>query len=667
MGLFQQAQERVSSYFETSRRYSDQGQLYLGDDRHLTLRGDALGIELSNALLGMCGDSDMTRNTAKALLFDIGHSIGEADARMFITKMGLENPIEKMAVGPIYFAHTGLGRVQILPETVMSFDDELVIHFRHKNAIEAESWRSRGAVLDAPGCVLACGYSSGWCQGSFERDMVAVEVTCVAAGDEHCQFIMAPPSEIERHVAAFGSRHKLYIPKLHGRVEQDQRIRDMAYHDSLTGLPNRACLNDTLEKALAQARALSRPIAIAHIDLDNFKTINDTYGHAAGDHVLTELSSRMSSVLDEDETLARIGGDEFIMVMPRGDDLDRIRAKLAQIRALAHRELDFDGVTLRAGCSVGVAIFPDDGETLTDLMVNADLALYDVKEHGRGSYRFFAPALRRNLDLRKKLERDVSSAIDDSAIRPFFQPQFDLATGRISGAECLLRWKHPDKGPVSPTEFLPVVENAGDMVRLGRKIMTEAIGHAARWLADGLEFGRLGLNASAQELREEDFASWILETARTQGVPATKLSIEILETVMMEDDNLGLTAKMKDLRAAGVQIELDDFGTGYASLRQIKPDEIDRLKIDRSFIKRIDVDQTNAMIVRSIVTLAHSLGMEVIAEGAETEAELHALIEIGCTQVQGFGVALPMPPSAFERFLREPRLFQVANHMKNSA
>ena len=648
--LFAQAEGRVNAYFATACKDSVAGKFYLGGDRHMLLRGDALGVEFMTALRSVCGDNELARRTANALLFDLGYAIGSADAKTFIRKMNLETPIEKLAVGPSYFANSGLGRVQILEGSRATCDDDFLLRYRHKNAIEAESWIAQGEKLTCPGCILACGYSSGWCSVAFERSLIAVEVTCVAAGDEHCEFVMAPPERMDAYLEPFRERHTLHIPRLFGRLGYDKKMHALAYRDSLTGVSNRAYLTEFAEGVLDAARGQDRQMAVFHIDMDHFKDINDSYGHAAGDHLLVISAQRIRSALKDGEVVARVGGDEFIVIMP-GDDAEDFRARARTLQKALLKKIDYEGITLRTGGSIGISMFPKDGRDLGALMVNADLALYDVKQNGRGSFRFFDVEMRRTLDLRRQLEDELRHALDLDELVPFFQPQVDLSTQRVTGVECLVRWLHTSKGSIPPGEFLPVAVESGEMVRLGRQLIRKAIRQAAAWRRMGLNFGCLGINASVQELREADFVAWILETAGEYGLPLNQLSIELLETVMVDDVKLGLSEKLKELRAAGVKIELDDFGTGYASLRQVNPEEIDRLKIDRSFITDIDTNQQNAMIVRSIVGLATSLGMEVIAEGAETADELAILARLGCHTVQGYGVARPMSAGEFAAWM----------------
>lgn len=430
------------------------------------------------------------------------------------------------------------------------------------------------------------------------------------------------------------------------------RLKAAAIQDALTGLPNRAYVNERLQHEVKIANDERKTLVVAHIDLDRFKEINDTYGHAAGDFLLMAIAQRMKALMNEACVVARIGGDEFVVILPGFTKNEELKTMLKLILASLLKPVDFEGITLRSGGSIGVSAFPDDGMSPTDLIVNADLALYEVKQHGRGSYCFFNAGMRRELALRKKLESELRKALDQNELVPFLQPQVDIKYGKITGVESLVRWSHPTRGYISPGEFLPVAASTGEMVRLGRQVMEKSIKQAAEWHQSGLLFGRLALNASVQELREDDFADWIIQKAAEHRLPCTKLSVELLETIMVNDLHLYLGSKLQALREAGVHIELDDFGTGYASLQQVKPGEVDRLKIDRAFIKNINKNRKNAMIVQAMVGLASSLEIEIIAEGAETTQEMETLLNLGCTVVQGFGIAPPMPVQATTDWLR---------------
>lgn len=414
-----------------------------------------------------------------------------------------------------------------------------------------------------------------------------------------------------------------------------------ANHDALTGLYNRAFLNDYIETAVASAKRKGETLAIVRIDLDHFKTVNDTFGHAAGDAVLVETACRLLTTVRESDVCVRLGGDEFTIVLnDAGSDMDAGRA-VARIVDALKAPIEFAGTSIKPSASVGAALFSEDS-VVDDVMVNADLALYRAKAEGRGCYKLFTTTLRDKFEEQTNLERALRTAIAEEAFAVHFQPQVSLRAGEVIGVEALVRWQL-DGRSVSPGEFLPVAEKAGLMPAIGRIIFAKAIATAASWHRSGLAFGRLSLNASAQELREPGFASHLLSLLRREGLPARLVALEIVESVMLDDEHSGIGLALTHLRRAGIRMELDDFGTGYASLAHIGDNEIDRLKVDRRFVSGINKKPANAKIVRAIVELARGLGISVVAEGAETDAELSCLQELGCPAVQGYGIALPMP------------------------
>lgn len=426
-------------------------------------------------------------------------------------------------------------------------------------------------------------------------------------------------------------------------VEARNSMAFIAAHDGLTGLNNRSFLRASFEALLARAARDGKRLAVIQIDLDRFKQINDSLGHAAGDFVLVTTAQRMRTCCRPADVCVRLGGDEFVMVLPDAGDDSEIEAMVRRILARINEPMTYEGTPIECGASAGIAIYPADADNCADLIVHADLALYAAKKDDGGSFAFFSGELRQDMEHRKQLERDLAEAIATEAFAVHFQPQVSLSQGRIVGVEALVRWPHARRGMVRPDALIPVAEKAGFMPAIGRIVMRKAIVEAAKWHRDGIAFGRLALNVSGTELREPDFIDFLSGTLEEAGLPTEKLSLEIVESVILDDDKTGITGKLSQVRAAGVHLELDDFGTGYASLSHVSPSEIDRLKIDRRFVQNIDRGGENAKIVRAITDLAQGLDIEIVAEGAETEAELSSLLALGCDQVQGYAVAFPMP------------------------
>jgi diguanylate cyclase len=434
-------------------------------------------------------------------------------------------------------------------------------------------------------------------------------------------------------------------------VEARNAMAFLAVHDNLTGLYNRTYLSEQLPALLQAAGRRGEKVAVIQLDLNRFKLVNDTLGHAAGDAILKSTAARLKDVCRASDFCVRLGGDEFVMILPGAGEREAV-ADLAQ-RAVAHisRPVLFGGDRIAVGGSAGIAIFPDDGTQAADLVVHADLALYEAKKRGGNTCAFFSDAMRREIEKRRALEAELRRAIAERAFEAYFQPQVSLKSGATTGVEALTRWNHPVRGVVSPAEFIPVAERCGLISEIGRMVIARAIAQGAEWHRAGIAFGRLSVNVSAAELQSDGFSTFLLAVLAQAGLPPAKLSLEIVESVILDDEGTGIAAKLRGLRNAGINLELDDFGTGYASLLHVDPQSIDRLKIDRRFVQNIESNCGNAKIVRALVELAHGLGIAVIAEGAETAAELDALAELGCEEVQGYGVAFPMPGALASEWL----------------
>ncbi|MER8921073.1 EAL domain-containing protein [Mesorhizobium sp. M0802] len=459
----------------------------------------------------------------------------------------------------------------------------------------------------------------------------------------------------------FRPMSKAILRKTHELVDARNSMAFIAVHDGLTGLHNRTFLTDHFETLIKGAHRRRERLAVIQLDLDRFKQINDTLGHAAGDYVLVVTAQRMRDSCRASDLCARLGGDEFVMILNGAGGPEDINMLARRILEEINEPITFQGTTILPGASAGIAVYPIDADNAEDLLVHADLALYSAKKLGGGSFSFFSEELRRELDYRKQLEHDIKVAISENAFQVYFQPQVSLSNGAISGIEALVRWKHAERGMIAPGEFIPVAEKCGFMPEIGRIVFTKAIEQAAEWDRAGIAFGRLAVNVSGTELREPDFDRFLFATLEKAGLAPQKLSLEIVESVILDDEKTGIAAKLRHIRAAGVHLELDDFGTGYASLSHVNPNEIDRLKIDRRFVQNINENGDNTKIVRAITELARGLGISIVAEGAETEAELDSLMAIGCDQVQGYSIAFPMPQDKAREWLlaRSPKKAKV--------
>lgn len=462
--------------------------------------------------------------------------------------------------------------------------------------------------------------------------------------------IKAASGETTHYVGSFAdiTQHKADTDK----------IEHMAFYDPLTRLPNRRLLEDRLHQALAISLRSKREGALLFIDLDNFKTVNDTLGHDKGDELLQQVAKRLTASVRESDTVARLGGDEFVVML---EELSENRSEAAtQTRFVGKKILDaldapykLAAHDVECSASIGVTLFGDHRQNMHDILKQADLAMYRVKTGGRNGIRFFDPEMQSAISERASLESDLRKAVRDNQLLLHYQPQVDT-DGRLTGAEALLRWHHPTRGMVFPDIFIPVAEATGMIVALGRWVLKTACEQLATW-AERPETSHLSLavNVSAGEFRQADFVQRALETVRGSGADPAKLKLELTESMLLDDIDDAIV-KMQTMRQHGLSFSLDDFGTGYSSLAYLKSLPLSQLKIDRSFVTDVHTDPNAAAIAKTIVFLARSLGLTVIAEGVETEVQRHFLAENGCGDYQGYLFSRPLPLDEFERFAANP-------------
>jgi diguanylate cyclase (GGDEF)-like protein/PAS domain S-box-containing protein len=434
------------------------------------------------------------------------------------------------------------------------------------------------------------------------------------------------------------------------RKAAEQQIEFLAYHDALTGLPNRLLLQDRFDQAAAQAERTGTRVALLFMDLDNFKQINDTLGHATGDVLLKAVSTRLRECVRDTDTISRQGGDEFVVVLRDLPDGHAAVPIVAKIMARLQEPLLVDGDELVTSASIGVTLYPDDGKDFDTLLKNADTAMYQAKATGRNAYHFFNEEMslqaREHLTLRTGLRR----AIEYEELELFYQPQFDLSSGRIVGAEALLRWHHGELGQVPPLKFIPVAEESGLIVSIGEWVMFEACRQASAWRASGLPDISVAVNLSAVQFRRGNVEQIVTRALEAASLPASALELELTESILIQNVEQVLVS-VKRIKQLGVRLAIDDFGTGYSSLSYLKRFDIDKLKIDQSFVRDLASDPDDAAIVRAIIQMAHSLSLKTIAEGVEDQAMLEQLRSFGCDMAQGYHFARPMPAKEFARFL----------------
>ncbi len=433
------------------------------------------------------------------------------------------------------------------------------------------------------------------------------------------------------------------------RKAAQEQANHLALHDPLTGLPNRRLLQDRLTNALAQARRKRGLVAVLLLDLDDFKAVNDTLGHPAGDALLQAIARRLSGILRVSDTLARLGGDEFALVQVGARQPADIAILAQKVLAALASPFDLGGQEAYISTSLGIALFPDDGGDTHDLLKNADLALYRAKAEGRGRFRFFEPAMDAEIRTRQRTGRELRQALERGEFVLHYQPRFDLARGAITGAEALLRWLHPQRGLVPPGEFVPHAEAAGLIVPLGAWVLAEACRQARGWSEAGHGL-TVGVNVSPAQLRHPDMLQTVDDALSSSGLRPMLLELEITEGLLVEATD-GVRGCLAGLAARGVQLAIDDFGTAYSSLAYLRRLPAQRIKIDRSFVRDIGSDAEDEAVVRAIVTLGHSLGKQVVAEGVETEAQMAFLREHGCDEAQGYLLAPPVAAEVLEGLL----------------
>ena len=431
-----------------------------------------------------------------------------------------------------------------------------------------------------------------------------------------------------------------------------ERIRFLAYYDGLTSLPNRTLLADRAAKAIATAQRNGSRVALLFMDLDGFKHVNDSLGHLVGDTLLRLVGERLAQHARRSDTLARFGGDEFVVLLTEVEGPDTVAIAAQRCLDALMAPFDLEGRDIDITTSIGISLFPDDGDTLEALVKNADTAMYQAKESGRNQFRFFEAAMNARVTSRATLGNDLRRALERGELLLYYQPQAEIASGEIVGAEALVRWQHPKLGLVPPADFIPLAEEIGLIGRLGDWVLNEACRQAVAWQRSGLPHIPVAVNLSALQLRSADFLDSVRRALHAAGLDAHWLELELTESVLMHQTE-SVMQTLHGLSELGIRIAIDDFGTGYSSLAYLRRLAIDKLKIDRSFIRDLGIDPEDSLIVATIIRMAHSLRLKVIAEGVEGSEQLAALRAQGCDEIQGYHLSRPLPADALEEFLRQ--------------
>jgi len=530
-------------------------------------------------------------------------------------------------------------------------------------------------VVDDAMQVVAFNSYSQWALFAGERNVLGRCLRDLICGHEQEECIldqiMATGRRVEqsdfvhdgRHYHLVGTPLKTTEGRIHRMVllytditerrAAAEEIERLAFFDSLTGLPNRVLLKDRLTQLLTRAGRYNDKVAILFIDLDRFKEVNDTLGHSVGDLLLQVVAERLNLCLRSCDTVARLGGDEFVVLLPGISDRDCVGDIADKLLRDLSRPVELDGREVFTSGSIGISLWPDDGDTVGNLFKNADTAMYHAKEQGKNTYRFYTPEMHATSLEQLTLSSDLRYALERGELHLCYQPQVSFKSGGIVGVEALLRWVHPCLGMISPERFVPLAEDNGLIVPIGAWVLQEACRQGSQWIAEGFPSMRMAVNISAKQFRETDFAETVRAVLQQTGLPPHLLELELTEGMLIENVSQTRTT-LQALKSMGVMLAIDDFGTGYSSLSYLKHFPLDRLKIDKSFVQEIaESSGDSAAIVEAVVALGHSLKLSVIAEGVEQQDQVDFLHHRKCDELQGYFFSRPLTAEALHDLLRK--------------
>jgi diguanylate cyclase (GGDEF)-like protein len=485
-----------------------------------------------------------------------------------------------------------------------------------------------------------------------------VPIIVLTGNDDRTLALSAVKSGAQDYLVKGRLDHELLVRAMHYSIERKAyqvQLEHQANYDTLTGLPNRNLLNDRLRQAVYGKRT-PKNTAVVFMDLDHFKFVNDSLGHSVGDKLLKGMSERLRSVLREGDTVGRVGGDEFVIILNGQSNEEVIFRAMQRIAARVAEPITIEGKELYVTCSAGISLYPQDGEDVDTLLKNADAAMYRAKEHGRNNFQFYTSEMNERVNERLQMENALRRALERQEFLLHYQQKIDVKTGALVGAEALVRWMHPEWGLVRPARFIPLAEETGLIVQLGEWVLHEACRQARTWLDQGFDPGVVSVNLSARQFRQEGLVRMVSRILEDTGVEPAGLEVELTESMVMHNVEAAI-ATLQGLKSLGVTLSVDDFGTGYSSLSYLKNLPIDTLKIDRSFVREIGAGagEDEGVLAQAIISLGHSLHLKVIAEGVETDAQLRFLKRHGCDQVQGFLYGEPLPPMGYARMLEKAK------------
>ena len=432
--------------------------------------------------------------------------------------------------------------------------------------------------------------------------------------------------------------------------KQKTELYHQVYYDSLTGLPNRTLFLDRLKQAIRKARRSSSKVAILFIDLDDFKKINESMGHQAGDETLIKISKVLQKSIRDSDTLSRLGGDEFILLLDEIQEVGMIADIATKLLQITSKALNIKGQELYVTNSIGISIYPDDGYTADMLLKNADAAMHKAKEEGKNTYQFYKKDMTEKAYERLIMETSLRLAIKNNELEVYYQPQVDTLTEKILGMEALVRWNHPTMGILQPNKFIPLALECGLIIDLDKWVMKTAIKQIVQWENENLNPGYVSLNLTTKQLEKSDFISFLKDTLEETKCPASLVELEVVESQIMKNTTESIKI-LKQIKELGIQISLDDFGTGYSSLSYLKELPISKIKIDQSFVKNITINESDVAIVKAIISIATNLNLSTIAEGVETREQRNFLLQNRCDKIQGYFYSKPVPAKIMKQFL----------------
>jgi len=486
----------------------------------------------------------------------------------------------------------------------------------------------------------------------------AVPIIVLTGNDDDSLALSAVKGGAQDYLVKSRLDRELLLRSMHYSIERKRyqvQLERQANYDALTGLPNRNLLHDRLRQAVHSQRT-PRNIAVVFMDLDHFKFVNDSLGHSVGDKLLKAMGERLRSVLREGDTVGRVGGDEFVLILNDQSNEEVIFRAMQRISAKVAEPLTLDGKELYVSASAGISLYPQDGRDVDTLLKNADAAMYRAKEHGRSNFQFYTSEMNERVNDRLALEHALRRALERQEFTLHYQQKVELRSGQLVGAEALVRWLNPEWGLVRPARFIPIAEETGLIVQLGEWVIHEACRQTRAWLQAGLEPGIVSVNLSARQFRAEGLVRAVSRILQETGLDPASLEMELTESMVMHNVETAI-ATLQGLKSLGLRLSVDDFGTGYSSLSYLKGLPIDALKIDRSFVRDIGTgsEAEDGILAAAIISLGHALHLQVIAEGVETDAQLHFLKRHGCDQVQGFLYGEPVAPEQFAELLQRER------------